>query len=434
MPKRSASTGFILATIALDALSFAIVIPVVPDLVMRIGHLQRDQASVWLGIVFAAFSLMQFLCAPIAGGLSDRYGRRPVLLISLAALGLNALLWVWVPNLWWLVGLRLVAGALAGNISAATAYVADVTPPERRARAFGLVGAMFGLGFVAGPALGGWLGSIWLRLPFLVSAVLIGANVLYGLLVLPESLPPERRRRFSWARANPIGSLSLFAANGWTFRLGLAWCCGWLAIGAQQSSFILANQMRFGWTIAGNGAALALGGIAQALVQGLLVSRATRRIGARRTAIVGFVFAILGYAAYAVAATPPILVAAIMLTAFAALSNPAIQSLLSTAAGPSRQGEIQGGLSSLQGLSMVAGPTTTGLVFELATWPGGRLHWPGAPFALAGLACVAGLLAVVTLPAALPDGQTRAHDGAGDADVTGGDPAEAPEIGAEEAA
>ena len=355
MSQRSASTGFILATIALDALSFAIVIPVTPDLVMQIGHLQRAQASVWLGIVFAAFSLMQFLCAPIAGGLSDRYGRRPVLLISLAALGVNAALWIWVPNLWWLVGLRLVAGALAGNIGAATAYVADVTPPDGRARAFGLVGAMFGLGFVVGPALGGWLGSLWLRLPFLVSAVLIGLNVVFGLLVLPESLPPERRRPFSWARANPIGSLSLFRVNGWTFRLGLAWCCGWLAIGAQQSSFILANQMRFGWTIAANGAALALAGVGQALVQGLLVSRAAGRFGARRTAIAGFAFAILGYAANAIASNVPILIVAILLLALAALSNPAIQSLLSVAAGPTRQGETQGGLSSLQGLSMVAG-------------------------------------------------------------------------------
>ena len=402
MRKHAASSGFILATIALDALSFAILIPVVPDLVMQIGHLARAQASIWLGIVFATFSFMQFLCAPIAGGLSDRFGRRPVLLISLAALGLNSLLWIWAPNLWWLVGLRLVAGALSGNVSAATAYIADVTPPERRARAFGLVGAMFGLGFVVGPALGGWLGSIWLRLPFLVSAVLIGVNVLYGLAVLPESLPPERRRRFSWSRANPIGSLSLFRVNGWTLRLGLAWSCGWIALGAQQSCFILANQMRFGWTIAENGAALALGGISQALVQGLLVSRATRRLGAKRTAVAGFGFSVAGYAAYAVASSSWIMIPAILMLAFGALSNPAIQSMLSVAAGPTRQGEIQGGLSSLQGLSMVAGPTVTGLVFELATRPASALHWPGAPFALAALTCVAGLLAVVALPETVP--------------------------------
>ena len=403
MPLRRASFAFILATIALDALSFAIVIPVVPDLVMQLGHLGRAQASSWLGLVFAAFSFMQFLCAPIAGGLSDRFGRRPVLLISLAALGMISLLWVWVPSLSWLVAFRLVAGALAGNVSAASAYVADVTPPEGRARAFGLVGAMYGLGFVVGPALGGWLGSLWLRLPFLVSAVLIAANVLYGLLVLPESLPPERRRRFSWRRANPLGSLSLFRVNGWTLRLGIAWCCGWVAIGAQQSSFILANQMRFGWGIAANGAVLALGGIAQAVVQGLLVSPAIRRLGARRTAAAGLLFAVLGYGAYAFAIGIPILFAGILLLSFGALSNPAIQALLSAAAGPTRQGETQGGLSSLQGLGMVAGPTATGLAFTLATRPGGAVHWPGAPFALAALFCVAGLLAVASLPPSLPE-------------------------------
>ena len=398
MRSHSASTGFILATIGLDALSFAIVIPVVPDLVMQIGHLRHAQASLWLGIIFAAFAGMQFLCAPIAGGLSDRFGRRPVLLISLAALGLNALLWVWVPNLWWLLGLRLVAGALAGNIGAATAYVADVTPPEQRARAFGLVGAMFGLGFVVGPALGGWLGSIWLRLPFLVAAGLIACNVLYGLLVLPESLPPERRRPFSWRRANPVGTLTLFNANGWTRRLGFAWCCGWVALGAQQSSFILANQMRFGWSIAENGAALALGGITQALVQGVLVGRLTSRFGARRTALVGYGFAVAGYLAYALASRTWIMLPGIMLLAVAALGNPAIQSMLSIAAGPQRQGEIQGSLSSLQGISMVVGPVMTGIVFELATRPGSPLHFPGAPFLLAALVCVAGVLAILSLP------------------------------------
>ncbi len=437
MPSRRASSTFILATIALDALSFAIVIPVVPDLVMQLGHLQRAQASLWLGVVFAAFSFMQFLCAPIAGGLSDRFGRRPVLLISLAALGVVSLLWVWVPSLSWLVAFRLLAGALAGNISAASAYIADVTPPERRARAFGLVGAMYGLGFVVGPALGGWLGTLWLRLPFLVSAALIAANVLYGLLVLPESLPPERRRRFSWARANPLGSLSLFRANGWTLRLGIAWCCGWVAIGAQQSSFILANQMRFGWSIAANGGALALGGIAQAIVQGLLVSSAIRRLGARRTAAAGLAFATVGYCTYAFAVDIPILFAGILLLSFGALSNPAIQSLLSAAAGPTRQGETQGGLSSLQGLSMVVGPTITGLVFELATRPGGALHWPGAPFALAALACMAGLLAVVSLPSSMPGAVPEALASPPGGDMTGsGAPraAGSPGIGAPEAA
>ncbi len=398
MAGRNASPPFILATIALDALSFAIVIPVVPDLVVRIGHVRQADASFFLGLIFSLFAFMQFVCAPVAGGLSDRFGRRPVLLVSLAALGLNAGAWVFAPSLPWLLGLRIVAGALAGNVSAANAYIADVTRPEDRARAFGQVGAMYGLGFVAGPGLGGWLGGIWLRLPFAVSAALIAANVLYGWLVLPESLPPDRRRSFSWRRANAAGSLRLFASNGATWRLGVAWCCTWTALGAQQSSFILANEMRFGWTIAENGLVLALGGLAQAVVQGVLVGRVTARAGPRWTASIGFGFAVAGYGLYALAGRPPIMLLGLLVLAFGALANPAIQSMLSVAAGPTRQGETQGGLSSLQGLSMVVGPTATGLVFAWATRPGGALHWPGAPFALSAALCAVGLAAIASLP------------------------------------
>ena len=347
MARHHASFAFILATIALDALSFAISVPVVPAMVMQIGHVQHAAASLWLGVIFSAFAFSQFVCAPIAGSLSDRFGRRPVLLISQAVLAVNALCWVWVPGLWWLLALRLVAGALAGNISAANAYVGDVTPPEKRARSYGLVGAMYGLGFVVGPALGGWLGGIWLRLPFLVAAGLIALNVLYGWLVLPESLPPERRRAFTLARANALGSLKLFAENGWTRRLGVAWCCTWVALGSQQSSFILSNQMRFGWTIGENGLVLALGGIAQALVQGLLIGRITQVVGPRRTAALGFAFAVAGYGTYAAASRPWMMLTGLILLACGALAGPSIQGMLSIAAGPKRQGENQGALSSL---------------------------------------------------------------------------------------
>lgn len=404
MARHHASFAFILATIALDALSFAIIVPVVPAMVMQIGHVQHAAASLWLGAIFSAFAVSQFLFAPVAGALSDRFGRRPVLLISQAALVANALCWIWVPGLWWLLGLRLVAGALAGNISAANAYVGDVTPPERRARSYGLVGAMYGLGFVVGPALGGWLGGIWLRLPFVVAAALIALNVLYGWLVLPESLPRERRRAFTWARANAAGSLKLFAENGWTLRLGIAWCCTWVALGSQQSSFILSNQMRFGWTIGENGLVLAMGGVAQALVQGVLIGRITQWVGPRRTATLGFGFAAAGYATYAMASRPWMMLSGLLLLAFGALAGPSIQGMLSIAAGPRRQGENQGALSSLQGLSMVVGPTLTGVLFAVATRPGSTLHFPGLPFALSAVLCMVALAAVASLPdpAAMP--------------------------------
>ena len=408
MARHHASFAFILATIALDALSFALVVPVIPALIMQIGHVQHAAASLWLGIILSAFAFSQFLGAPVAGALSDRFGRRPVLLFSQAAMAVNALCWVWVPSLWWLLGLRLVAGALAGNVSAASAYVGDVTPPERRARSFGLVGAMWGLGFVVGPAIGGWLGSVSLRLPFLVASGLITLNFLYGLLVLPESLPAERRRPVTWARANAAGTLRLFAENGRTRRLGLAWACIWVALGSQQSSFILANQMRFGWTIGQNGLVLAIGGLAQAVVQGLLIGRITQAVGARRTACLGFGFAVAGYATYAVAGRPWIMLAGMFLLALGALAGPSIQGMMSVAAGPRRQGETQGALSSLQGLSMVAGPTATGLAFAWATRPGNALHLPGVPFAFSAVLCAAALAAVVSLPD--PPGVRRRGD------------------------
>ena len=394
MNKRRASAPFILGTIALDALSFGIVIPVLPNLVAQVAHASASQASFYVGALFAVFSLVQFLFAPVLGGLSDRFGRRPVLLVSLSALGINSLLWVWVHDLGWLFAMRVFAGLFSANASTASAYIADVTPPEQRARYFGLLGAMFGLGFVLGPVLGGVLGQVWIRLPFLVGAVLIGCNVLYGILVLPESLPPERRRAFDWRRANPFGSMLAIGAQSATLRLAFAWCCTWFAIGAQQTSFILANEMRFGWDTLANGLALALGGIAQVLVQGVLVRRVIARLGQRGTALAGYGFSVAGYLIYAFAASPLTMLAGIPVLALGALAGPPVQSMLSVDAGPQRQGEIQGALSSLQGLTLAAAPLVMGSLFAASTRPGQSLHFPGAPFLLAALICFAAMLAL----------------------------------------
>jgi len=390
--KRPASAPFILGTVALDALSFGIVIPVLPNLVGEVAHASPSQTSFYVGALFAVFSLMQFLSAPVLGGLSDRFGRRPVLLFSLSALGINSLLWVWVHSLGWLFAMRIFAGLCAANVSTASAYIADVTPAEQRARYFGLIGAMFGFGFVLGPVVGGVLGQFWIRLPFLVSAMLVGANVLYGVIVLPESLPPERRRRFDWKRANAFGSLLAIESDPATLRLVFAWCCTWFAIGAQQTSFILSNQMRFGWNTLDVGLAMAVGGVTQVLVQGVLVRRAIERIGLRGTALAGYGFSVAGYLVYAFAPTPWILLAGIPVLAMGALAGPPVQSMLSAAAGSSRQGEIQGALASVQGLALVVGPLVMGSLFSAATRPGHALHFPGAPFLLAALVCVCAIL------------------------------------------
>ena len=394
MNKHAASAPFILGTIALDALSFGIVIPVLPNLVAEVSHAPASQTSFYVGALFAVFSLMQFLFAPVLGGLSDRFGRRPVLLTSLSALGINALLWVWVHDLGWLFAMRVFAGIFAANASTASAYMADVTPPEQRARYFGLIGAMFGIGFVLGPVVGGLLGQVWLRLPFLVSAALIGLNVVYGLFVLPESLPPERRRRFDWRRANPLGSMLAIERDPATLRLAFAWCCTWFAIGAQQTSFILSNQMRFGWDTLDNGLAMSIGGVAQVLVQAVLVRRVIARVGQHGAAVTGYVLSIAGYLVYAFAPSPWIMLAGIPVLACGALASPSVQSLLSASAGPQRQGEIQGALSSLQGLALVVGPLVMGSLFAVTTRPHHALHFPGAPFLLAALVCLGAVVAL----------------------------------------
>ncbi len=385
MPRRSASVGFVLATLAIDSLGFGIVVPVVPDLVQRLSHLGASGAAVWVGTLVAVFSATQFVAAPILGGLSDRFGRRPVLLISLSGVGANYLMLAWAPTLAWLFAGRLIAGATAANASAASAYIADVTPPSRRAQRFGLVGAMFGLGFVLGPAIGGILGAYGLRLPFLAAAGLAFCNVLYGLLVLPESLPIARRRAFDWRRANPVGSLAVIMSDRTFIRLGLAWCCAWFALGALQSSFVLSNNLRFGWSTRQNGFALAVAGVSSALVQGLLIRRIVPRLGERGAAMAGYGLAACAYAAFAFAPAGWAIYLGVILQAFGAIAGPAVQSMISAKAGPDRQGEVQGALASLQGLTAIVSPLAAGWLFEAFTGPGASVHFPGAPFLAAVL-------------------------------------------------
>lgn len=380
--RRKPRVGFVLATLAIDALGFGIVVPVVPDLVLRLSDLPPSAAAVWTGALLAAFSAMQFLCAPLLGALSDRYGRRPVLLLSLAGVCANYLMLAWAPSLAWLFVGRLIAGATSANVSAATAYIADVTPPQLRAQRFGLVGAMFGLGFVLGPAVGGLLGAYGLRLPFLAAAGLAGVNVLYGVFVLPESLAPERRRAFAWRRANPVGTLGAVAADPTFRRLAVAWCCAWFALGAIQSSFVLANDVRLGWSTWQNGMALAAFGVGSALVQGLVVRRLVPWVGERRAALMGYTLAAFAYLLFAFAVRGWIVYAGIAVQSLGAVSGPAVQAMVSARAGPDRQGEVQGALASLQGLTAIVSPLAAGWLFE-AFAPRGL---PGAPFLLSALA------------------------------------------------
>ena len=382
----TASVRFILITLVIDALGFGLVVPIVPSLVLNLSGLTVSDASMWVGVLLAAFAVMQFVCAPVLGSLSDRFGRRPVLLLSLSGICANYLLLAWAPSLAWLVVGRLIAGATAANAATATAYIADVTPPKHRASQFGLIGAMFGIGFVVGPAVGGVLGAYGLRLPFIAAAILAGCNVLYGLFVLPESLPQNRRRPFNWRRANPLGSLLVVMANRDLGRLAIAWGCNWFALGALQTTFVLANQTRFGWDTRQNGMALALAGLGSAVVQGLLVRRVVPALGERRAAMIGAAITAVAYLCMAFAPFGWVVLVGIVLQAVGAITNPAVQGMVSATAAPDRQGETQGSLSSVQGLTAIASPLVASWVFASFTGPAAPILLPGAPFVVSALA------------------------------------------------
>ncbi len=397
-PGRPISIGFVLATIAIDALAFGIIVPVVPTLVMQLSGQGQSAASVWNGALLAAFSAMQFLCAPLLGALSDRFGRRPVLLVSLAGIVFNNLALSWAPTLAWLFVGRLVAGATAANFAAATASIADVSTPDQRAQRFGLVGAMFGLGFVVGPALGGLLGTYGVRVPFLAAAALAGANLLYGAVMVPETLARANRRPFRWAAANPLGNLAIVAKDGAYLRLVIAWCCTWFALGALQSSFVLANDMRLGWGSRENGLALATVGVGSAIVQGFLVRRLVPRLGERRAALAGYALAAVAYTLFGLADHPWILFAGIALQSCSAISGPAVQALVSARAGPTEQGQMQGALASFQGLTAIGAPLLAGWVFGVFAGPAAPFYLPGAPFYMAALAYAVAFWSILGLP------------------------------------
>lgn len=392
--KRQPALVFILITLFLDALGFGIVVPIVPELVRHLSGGDTRSAAEWVGALVATFAAAQFVAAPILGGLSDRFGRRPVVILSLVGASANYLLLTWAPSLTWLFLGRLIAGTTAASASAANAYIADITPAALRSSRFGLVGAMFGAGFVLGPAMGGVLGNIDLRLPFLVAAGLSLGNACYGAFVLPESLPLVSRRAFSWLRANPVGSLHTLAADRVTGRLALGWGMMWFGMGALQATFVLSMGLRFGWDTQANGLALAAVGISQAVVQGALVRPIIRRLGERRAAFTGFGCAAAAYACFGFAQAGWVIYAGVMLQALGAIAGPAMRGMMSARASADGQGELQGGLSSVEGLTAIASPVVAAIVFSLAVRFGGP-GWGGAPFLLG--ACTYGLAAMALM-------------------------------------
>jgi DHA1 family tetracycline resistance protein-like MFS transporter len=340
-------------------------------------------AAAMFGVFGSVWAAMQFLCAPLIGAVSDRFGRRAVILVSTLGLGLDYIVMALAPTLGWLFVSRVISGVTAASFATAFAYVADVTPPERRAGQYGLLGAAFGIGFILGPAVGGLLGDVQLRLPFWVAAGLSLLGTAYGYFLLPESLPRERRAPFEWAKANPVGSLGFLRANTVLFALAAAAFLYRIAHDALPSLFVLYGDYRYGWSAHTVGFVLTAVGAASMIVQGVLVGPAVARLGERRAMLTGFGFGAAAFAVYALAPTGMLFLAGIPLSALFGFSYPAMQGLLTRLVSPTEQGRLQGALASVMGIAGVVAPTLFTQVFSAAIAPDRAVHLPGAAFLLA---------------------------------------------------
>jgi DHA1 family tetracycline resistance protein-like MFS transporter len=370
--RRTAAVSFIFITIMLDMLALGMIIPVLPKLIESYAGSTAKAATI-IGIFGTAWAMMQFLCSPVIGSLSDRFGRRPIVLMSNLGLGLDYILMAMAPNLTWLFVGRVISGVTAASISTSFAYVADVTPPEKRAGAFGMIGAAFGVGFVLGPALGGLLGNVEPRLPFWVAALMSLANAAYGLLVLPESLPPERRAAFSWRRANPVGSLMLLKRSRSLMGFALINFLDQLAHMVYQVTFVLYASYRYGWSTKTVGLTLTAVGVCSMVVQGGLVGRVVKAFGEKTTLLIGLVCGIAGFVLYGTAPSGLWFWAAIPLGGLWGLASPPLQGMMSQQVDGTEQGKLQGANTSLTGIAQLIGPGLFATAFASAIGEGSRL-------------------------------------------------------------
>jgi DHA1 family tetracycline resistance protein-like MFS transporter len=388
-----AAIGFILVTITLDLLGMSMVIPVLPPLIQKFEGGSAIQAAHAIGVFATAWALMQFVFSPVQGALSDRFGRRPVILASNLGLGLDYMLMAAAPSLAWLFVGRVIAGITAASFSSANAYIADITPPERRAARFGLISVCFGIGFVTGPVLGGLLGSVSPRLPFWVAAGLSLGNFLFGLAVLPESLPRDRRRAFSWRRANPVGSLKLIRSRPGLSALAVVGFLGLVAQNALPTMVVLYAINRYGYTLKQLAWMLGGMGVCSALVGGVLTGRLVRLIGERRALMLGLACGAAGFAMMGLARTGLGFLFAIPVLSLRGFADPALTALMSRKVEASEQGQLQGATSSLLGIAGLVGPTiyTESYAFFDAPRDGWRI--PGAPFLIASALLLLGIWA-----------------------------------------
>jgi MFS transporter, DHA1 family, tetracycline resistance protein len=388
-PPRAAAFGFIFASAAMNAISFGLMIPVLPNLVKYFVAGDTARAAVWTMVFGVTWGVMQFLWGPVLGSLSDRFGRRPVLLISIFGLGVDFLFMAFAPSIWWLLVGRVLNGLTAASFSTANAYVADVTPPQDRARRFGMMGSAFSFGFLIGPVIGGGLALINLRLPFMVAAALALANGLYGLFILPESLPPERRMaKFEWLKSNPIASLGFIRAHGSMTGLSSIYFLFMMSQSVWPNVFVLYAGYRFHWSTLIIGAMLMINGGLGIVVQMLLVGPIVKRIGERGAVLVGATCGVIAMTIAGLANQGWIYMCCIPFAAASNLLQAGLMALMTDRVGPTEQGRLQGANQSLQGVTSVIGPLLYGGTFAWAVHNDATLHQPGLPVLIA-----AGLLA-----------------------------------------
>jgi len=386
---RKAAMGFIFITLLIDVTGLGIIIPVFPELIGQLTGGNISQVSQWGGVLTVIYAVMQFFCAPIIGSLSDKYGRRPVLLISLLGFGIDYLFMAFAPTIWWLFLSRVIAGVTGASLTTASAYIADVSTHETRAKNFGLIGAAFGLGFIIGPSLGGMLAHFGLRVPFFVAAAFCLLNALYGYFVLPESLSKENRRNFEWKRANPLGSVKHLKKYPSVLGLMGSIFLVYTAAHALQSTWTYINIERFKWSPEKLGYSLTVVGAMTALVQGVLIRFVNPKLGNEKSVYIGLSIYSLGMLAFAFANQSWMMFVFMIPYCLGGIAGPALQAILSGHVPRNEQGELQGALTSTISLTSILGPLLMTNLFAWFTKPGAHVHFSGAPFLLGSILLLA---------------------------------------------
>jgi DHA1 family tetracycline resistance protein-like MFS transporter len=411
---RKAALAFIFVTVLIDVIAFGVIIPVLPHLVQQFVGGDTSTAAYWTGAFAFAFSLVQFFAAPVQGALSDRYGRRPVILLSCLGLGIDFVFMALAPTLGWLFVGRIVSAVTSASFTTANAYIADVVPPERRAKGYGMIGAAFGLGFIVGPLIGGVLGDIDHRLPFWCAAGLALLNFLYGLFVLPESHPPERRAaRFDWHHAKPLGGVRMLARYPHIWGLVAVVFVANFAHYVYPSTFVLFADAAYGWKEKQAGYVLAAVGVLSVIVNVAVVGRLVRWLGERRAMLVGLACGTAGFVIYGLAGEGWMFLAGLPVSALWAVAGPATMALITRQVPADVQGRIQGSLSSLVSLAGIAAPALFAGAFGFFVGPHAPVRLPGVAFLLAAL--LLGIAAVLAWRYT-----DRAHLAAADGAAPGG--------------